>query len=101
MPSSTLDSGMYFVVASSARSPTLSSTGVVCVWNPVIVLGRPACAQAPAARAGFVHLDCQKCASRQATLPSWNTPQMAVHTRQEQQAHNAPSSACMQPLPLF
>ncbi len=43
MPSSTLDSGRYLLVASSARSPTLSSTGVVCVWNPVIVFGRPAC----------------------------------------------------------
>ena len=35
---------MYFSVPSSARSPTDSSTGVVCVWNPVTVLGRPACA---------------------------------------------------------
>lgn len=29
---------------SSARSPTDSSTGVVWVWKPVMVLGRPACA---------------------------------------------------------
>lgn len=36
--------GMYFSVPSSARSPTDSSTGVVCVWKPVTVLGRPACA---------------------------------------------------------
>ena len=43
MPSSTLDRGRYFWLASSARSPTLSSTGVVCVWKPVIALGRPAC----------------------------------------------------------
>ena len=34
--------GRYFSVPSSARSPTDSSTGVVCVWKPVIVLGRPA-----------------------------------------------------------
>ncbi len=47
MPSRTLDSGRYLLVASSARSPTLSSTGVVCVWNPVIVLGRPACHAKP------------------------------------------------------
>ena len=35
---------MYFSVPSSARSPTASSTGVVCVWKPVMVFGRPACA---------------------------------------------------------
>ena len=45
-PSSTDDSAMYFEVASSARSPALSSTGVSCVWKPVIVFGRPACKQA-------------------------------------------------------
>jgi hypothetical protein len=43
MPSSTLDRAMYLLVASSALSPTLSSTGVVCVWKPVMVLGLPAC----------------------------------------------------------
>ena len=30
-------------VASSALSPYASSTGVVCVWNPVMDLGLPAC----------------------------------------------------------
>lgn len=33
-PSRTGDSAMYFSVPSSARSPALSSTGVVCVWKP-------------------------------------------------------------------
>ena len=32
----------YFSVASSARSPAASKTGVECVWKPVIVLGLPA-----------------------------------------------------------
>lgn len=32
----------YSSVASSARSPCASNTGVVCVWKPVIVLGLPA-----------------------------------------------------------
>ena len=43
MPSRIGVTGRYFCVPSSARSPTLSKTGVVCVWKPVIVLGRPAC----------------------------------------------------------
>ena len=34
--------GKYSSVASSARSPCASKTGVVCVWKPVIVLGLPA-----------------------------------------------------------
>lgn len=34
--------GMYSSVANSARSPWDKRTGVVCVWNPVIVLGLPA-----------------------------------------------------------
>ena len=33
---------MYSSVASSARSPYANKTGVVCVWNPVIVFGLPA-----------------------------------------------------------
>ena len=33
-PSSKGDSGMYCSVASSALSPALSNTGVVCVWKP-------------------------------------------------------------------
>jgi hypothetical protein len=41
---------IYLSVASSARSPVASSTGVVCVWNPVMVLGRPACEEWPATR---------------------------------------------------
>ena len=32
----------YSSVASSALSPCASSTGVVWVWNPVMVLGLPA-----------------------------------------------------------
>lgn len=35
-------SEMYSSVANSARSPIASSTGVVCVWNPVMVFGLPA-----------------------------------------------------------
>lgn len=46
--------GMYFSVPSSARSPTDSSTGVMCVWKPVMVLGRPACKQ----RVGAEHQKC-------------------------------------------
>ena len=39
-PSSTeVVSGRYSSVASSARSPMASSTGVVCVWKPVILWG--------------------------------------------------------------
>ncbi len=34
MPSNMGDSAMYFSVPSSARSPVLSNTGVVCVWKP-------------------------------------------------------------------
>lgn len=34
--------GIKSSVASSARSPTASSTGVVCVCTPAIVLGVPA-----------------------------------------------------------
>lgn len=34
MPSSMGDSATYFSVPSSARSPVLSNTGVVCVWKP-------------------------------------------------------------------
>jgi len=41
-PSNTGVSGMYFSLANSARSPTESRTGVVWVWKPVIVFGRPA-----------------------------------------------------------
>ena len=35
--------GKYSSVPSSARSVAESKTGVVCVWNPVIFLGLPAC----------------------------------------------------------
>lgn len=35
-------SEMYSSVASSARSPIASRTGVVCVWKPVMVFGLPA-----------------------------------------------------------
>ena len=35
-------SGTYSSAASSALSPNASKTGVVCVWNPVIVFGFPA-----------------------------------------------------------
>ena len=41
-PSFTGDMLMYFSVASSILSPTPRSTGVLCVWKPVIVLGLPA-----------------------------------------------------------
>lgn len=41
-PSMTGESGMYSSVASSARSPNDSSTGVVCVCDPAIVFGVPA-----------------------------------------------------------
>ena len=41
-PSMTVLTGIYFSVPNSARSPTANKTGVVCVWNPVILLGRPA-----------------------------------------------------------
>lgn len=41
-PSITGDSGMYSSVANSALSPNESSTGVVCVWDPAMVLGVPA-----------------------------------------------------------
>lgn len=34
--------GIYSSVASSALSPNARSTGVVCVWKPVIVFGLPA-----------------------------------------------------------
>ncbi|TNN39041.1 hypothetical protein EYF80_050790 [Liparis tanakae] len=34
--------GRYSSVASSARSPWASSTGVVWVWKPVMALGLPA-----------------------------------------------------------
>jgi hypothetical protein len=35
--------GTYSSAASSALSPKASRTGVVWVWNPVIVFGFPAC----------------------------------------------------------
>ena len=35
--------GRYSSVANSALSPYERRTGVVCVWNPVIVFGFPAC----------------------------------------------------------
>ena len=35
--------GRYSSVASSALSPCDRRTGVVWVWNPVMVLGLPAC----------------------------------------------------------
>ena len=35
-------SAMYSSVASSARSPCPRSTGVSCVWKPVIYFGLPA-----------------------------------------------------------
>jgi len=46
MPSSMGDSATYFSVPSSARSPVLSNTGVVCVWKPAqppheLVMHRP------------------------------------------------------------
>jgi len=41
-PSKTGERAMYSSVASSARSPKLSKTGVVRVWKPVIVFGLPA-----------------------------------------------------------
>ena len=41
-PSIMLVTGMYSSVASSALSPCASKTGVVCVWNPVMVFGLPA-----------------------------------------------------------
>ena len=41
MPSSSEETGRYSSVASSARSPWLSRTGVVWVWKPVIVFGLP------------------------------------------------------------
>ena len=34
---------LHSSVASSARSPCANSTGVVCVWKPVIDFGLPAC----------------------------------------------------------
>lgn len=39
-PSRSGDSGRYCSVASSARSPALSSTGDVCVWKPAQEPGR-------------------------------------------------------------
>lgn len=41
-PSMTGDRGMYSSVANSALSPNDRRTGVVCVWEPAIVLGVPA-----------------------------------------------------------
>ena len=41
-PSMTGVSVVYSSVASSARSPWASSTGVVCVWKPVMDFGLPA-----------------------------------------------------------
>lgn len=40
-------------VASSARSPYVSRTGVVCVWKPVMVFGLPAC---PTTSTAYKHL---------------------------------------------
>jgi len=37
-----LNKRIHSSVASSARSPYASSTGVVCVWKPVMVFGLPA-----------------------------------------------------------
>ena len=42
-PSKTLVKLKYSSVANSALSVYASKTGVLCVWNPVIVFGRPAC----------------------------------------------------------
>ena len=42
-PSSTFVNARYFSSSSSALSPCASSTGVLCVCQPVMVLGRPAC----------------------------------------------------------